>query len=334
MWRWLLPVAVACVAAYVLVQTSQHTLRVPKQHTGTAPLVIGYEHPCLERPKHPVTYKHVIWIVFGERKYSDVIGKHTKATYVNQLAQECGLATEYHSVTHPGLPDLVASVSGTTAGFTKNSCDGCHTSVPSLFKQVPSWGVYMQSMPSNCRTSDSAGGYVARMNPAAYFTGVRCPARDRPLGSTSTGPLAKALDSGTLPRLSVIVPDQCESMSFSHGCGSTKLGVFVALGDQWLDGWMKRLLTSKEYTTGQTAIFITWIDGTPGKPRGYDCAKRPLASCHVATLVVAPYVKPGIEIQTPFTHYSLLRTTEALLGVPHRLGAARGAAGMRVPFGL
>jgi hypothetical protein len=334
MWRWLLPVAVACVAAYVLVQTSQHTLRVPPKNTGTAPLQIGFEHPCLERAHRPTTYKHVIWIVLGSRKYSDVIGKHTKATYVNQLAKDCGLATQYYSVTHPGLPDLVASVSGTTAGFTKNSCDGCHTSVPSLFKQVPSWGVYIQSMPSNCRTSDATGGYVARMNPAAYFTKVGCPARDRPLGSTSDGPLAKALDSGTLPRLSVIVPDECHSMSFSHGCGSTKLGVFVALGDQWLQGWMKRLLASKEYTSGQTAIFVTWVDGTPGNPRGVNCVKTHLPSCHVATLVVAPYVKPGTEIQTPFTHYSRLRTTETLLGVPRRLGAARGAPGMRVPFGL
>jgi phosphatidylinositol-3-phosphatase len=335
MWRWLLPVAVACVAAYVLVQTSQHTLHVDKSHTHLAPLQVGYEHPCLKRPNHPITYKHVIWIVFGERKFSNVIGKRTKATYVNQLATECGLATQYFSVTHPALPDLMASVAGTTPpGFTRYSCDGCHTSAPSLFKQVPSWGVYMQSMPTNCRASDADGGYVARMNPAVYFRGVGCPARDHPLGSTTTGPLAKALDAGTLPRLSVIVPDECHSMSFAHGCGSTKLGVLVFSGDRWLQGWMRRLLASPEYTSGQTAIFITWVDGTPGKPAGVDCVKTHLESCHVATLVVAPYVKAGIEVATPFSHYSLLRTTETLLGVPRRLGGARSAPGMRVLFGL
>ena len=68
--------------------------------------------------------------------------------------------------------------------------------------------------------------------------------------------------------------------------------------------------------------------------RGVNCVRTLKASCQVATLVVAPSVKPGTVVDTHFTHYSLLRTTEVLLGVPKYLGAARSAAGMRVPFGL
>ncbi|MGN6380501.1 MAG: alkaline phosphatase family protein, partial [Gaiellales bacterium] len=62
--------------------------------------------------------------------------------------------------------------------------------------------------------------------------------------------------------------------------------------------------------------------------------KQVLASCHVPTLVVAPSVRPGTVVSTPFTHYSLLRTTEQLLGVANPLGGARSARGMRVAFGL
>jgi phosphatidylinositol-3-phosphatase len=97
---------------------------------------------------------------------------------------------------------------------------------------------------------------------------------------------------------------------------------------------MKQLLGSKEYRSGDTAIFVTWTDGTPGTPRGVNCVRTLLASCRIATLVVAPSVKPGTVVATRLTHYSLLRTTEVLLGVPKHLGAARSAAGMRVPFGL
>ncbi len=333
MWRWLLPVAVACVAAYVLVQTSQHALRVPPGHSRRAPIEIGYAHPCLARPRHPGTYKHVIWIMFGARGFSNIIGKHTKAYYLNTLAGECGLATQYYSVTHPALPNLIAAVSGSTDGIIKNTCSDCPVSVRSVFHQVPNWGVYMQSMPTACAAADT-GGYVARTNPGLLFTGVPCRAHDHPLGTPSSGALAKALDTGTLPRLTVIVPDDCSSMSFSRDCRVHKQGQFVGLGDGWVSGWMKRLLNSKEYTAGTTAIFITWVDGTPGTPRGYNCAKTPLASCHVPALVVAPSVKPGTEVATPFTHYSLLRTTEVLLGVRKHLGAARSAPGMRVPFGL
>jgi phosphatidylinositol-3-phosphatase len=181
MWRWLLPVAVACVAAYVLVRTSQHTLH-PHRTQRPAAQVLGVDFPCIgSKSPPPTTYKHVVWILFGERGYSSVIGKYTKATYANELAGQCGLATKYSSVTHPALPNLVAIFSGQTAGFTKNRCDPCQTGVRSLFSQVPSWGVYMQSMPTNCRTANTPGGYVTHSNPALFFRGVRC-ALHRPAG--------------------------------------------------------------------------------------------------------------------------------------------------------
>src|SRR5581483_2660841 len=116
MWRWLLPVAVACVAAYVLVRTSQHTLHVEPRQRGTVPIQLGPGHPSLQRPHPPATFKHVVWILVGERGFSDVIGKHTKAFYLNRLAGECGLATQYYSVTHPALPNLIGAFARTTGG--------------------------------------------------------------------------------------------------------------------------------------------------------------------------------------------------------------------------
>jgi len=49
--------------------------------------------------------------------------------------------------------------------------------------------------------------------------------------------------------------------------------------------------------------------------------------------VLSPYVAAGTVSRAQFTHYSLLRTTENLLGLP-LLGKAQEAAGMRRAFGI
>jgi phosphatidylinositol-3-phosphatase len=54
----------------------------------------------------------------------------------------------------------------------------------------------------------------------------------------------------------------------------------------------------------------------------------------VATIVVSPYTTPGATSGTAFTHYSLLRTTEELLGISTFLGNAASATSMRSAFGL
>jgi phosphatidylinositol-3-phosphatase len=48
---------------------------------------------------------------------------------------------------------------------------------------------------------------------------------------------------------------------------------------------------------------------------------------------VSPYTSPGTRSATYFNHYSLLRTTEELLGLP-LLGAAGTSPSMQNDFGL
>ena len=58
----------------------------------------------------------------------------------------------------------------------------------------------------------------------------------------------------------------------------------------------------------------------------------PSGSGSVPTIVISPYTH-RIRDGTSYTHYSLLRTTEGLLGLP-LLGKAAGAASMRGKFGF
>jgi len=245
--------------------------------------------------------------------YSQIIGS-SAAPYINSLASGCGLATNYTAVTHPSLPNYIAATSGGTQGITDDNPPSSHPlAVNSIFQQAGSAGSYEESMPSNCDLT-SSGTYAVKHNPEAYYTGIRtaCAADNVPMGTTSSGAFASALSSGTLPKFSFVTPNLCDDM---HDCS-------VQTGDAWLQSWVPKITASASYQAGNTVIFITWDEDDSSSGN------------HVATLVISPYTTPGTQSSTAFTHYSLLRTTEQLLGITTFLGNAASAASMRTAFGL
>jgi hypothetical protein len=90
----------------------------------------------------------------------------------------------------------------------------------------------------------------------------------------------------------------------------------IATGDQWLATWVPRILDSATYRAGATAVFIIWDEPTP-----------------VGDVVVAPSVRPGTVSNLPVSHYSLLRATEEMLGLP-LLGSASSAVSLRTILGF
>lgn len=79
------------------------------------------------------------------------------------------------------------------------------------------------------------------------------------------------------------------------------------------------LLATPEYRSGTTAIFITWDESFA-------------VTQHIATYVIAPSVPVGARSATLYTHYSLCRTVEELLGLKPLLGMAASATSMRAGF--
>jgi phosphatidylinositol-3-phosphatase len=107
----------------------------------------------------------------------------------------------------------------------------------------------------------------------------------------------------------------------------------IADGDTWLSSNLPAILNSAAYTSGTTAVFITWDEGTGGK-NGEACATNTTdASCQVATVVISPSTPAGSTSGTLFNHYSLLGTAEQLLGLP-ALGQAASATTMTAAFNL
>jgi phosphatidylinositol-3-phosphatase len=120
------------------------------------------------------------------------------------------------------------------------------------------------------------------------------------MGTTAGGNFLTDLTGVTLPAFSFVTPDLCND---THDCS-------VATGDAWLKSWFAKILASPTYVAGRTVIFLTW-DEDDGS-----------ASNRVPMLVISPSTPAGRQSGTLFDHYSLLKTTEQLLGITSFLGHA------------
>lgn len=248
--------------------------------------------PCGWEAQPPQHWQHVVWIWMENKSFGQV----SSAPYLSRLANGCGVATNYAAVAHPSLPNYLAATSGSDWGIRDDADPSAHPlAQPSIFGQTD-WRSYEESMPSNCDRT-SSGLYAVKHNPAAYFTPLRAQCRkwDVPLGE---------LQPARLPSFTFITPNLCNDM---HDCP-------VGTGDAWLARWVPRILSGSDYRSGRTALFITFDEAEDRSNR-------------VVTVVVAPSTRPGTRSAARFTHYSLLKTTEDMLGLPH-LGHA-GASMLR-----
>jgi phosphatidylinositol-3-phosphatase len=301
----LLTAASAVAAAPTAASPARH-------HAGTAAAAsFRAPSPCGRLRRHPANIRHLIVIVMENHSYSEVLGH---APYLTALARVCGVATNYHSVGHPSLPNYLAMTSGSTHGISSD-CEptACPLGGPSIFSQLTArrmlWQAFDESMPSHC----SLGGtrlYAPRHNPAVYYTAVRsvCRKRDVRAGSPTSGPLHSALTSG-LGKFSFVTPNICNDM---HDCP-------VSVGARWLAKWIPAMRASRSYQAGHTAIVIVWDEGGGG---------------HVPLIVVSPNTPAGARTSHLFTHYSLLHMAESVLGITNYLGHAAATCGLGSAFRL
>jgi hypothetical protein len=277
--------------------------------------VSAVSSPCGTASSPPAGgWQHVVWIVFENKQYGDVIGS-PNAPYINSVADECGLATNFAAETHPSLPNYIAMTSGDTQGVTDDKGPSAHLlDAPSIFSQLgpTGWKSLEESMPANCALSDT-GNYVARHNPAVYYANARgdCGTQDIPLGAT---PDLSA-------RFTFVTPDICHDMHTSPCANDTASE--VAAGDAWLAQFLPKVFSSPEYQAGGTAVFITWDEDDDGG-----------TTQHIPTIVASPSTPAGTTSSTAYDHYSLLRTTEELLGLGTLLGKSKTATSMGPAFNL
>lgn len=285
------------------------------------------------------TYKHVIVIFMENNSYNTIYGS-SSAPYINGLTRSCGLATNYHNISHPSLPNYMAASTGASyaqlAPFVSDAPPSAENQWTgnNIFYQLNvkhrRWRSYAESMPSACDKAN-AGLYAPRHNPAVYDTDLtNCKTNDIPLGTTSNSQLLRDFaKSTTAPAFSWITPNLCDDMHGASGCPTN----LIATGDNWLKKWLPKITATPAYKAGQTAIFLTWDEGSAGTSYENCTTNSSDESCHVVMIVIAPSVARGKRVATSFNHYSMLKSSEQLLGLP-QIGQAAGATSMVTPFGL
>jgi len=274
----------------------------------TAPAACGQEGES--RP----VIRHVVVIVMENHSLSAIQGQ---APFIMALARRCGLATNYHGITHPSLPNYLAMTSGSIHHLHIDcSPRDCSQAGPNVFSQLTRhglrWRAYAESMRVGCDTNTS-GLYAARHVPAVYYLRARpgCRKRVRALGRVGSGRMHTALNSGHAPAYMFVTPNLCNDM---HDCP-------VATGDTWLRKWIPMIVGSRTYRHGHTVILLTFDEGGGG-------------SNVVPLVVVSRYTRPHTVSHRLLSHYSLLQASEKLLGIRRYLGKARLARGLPKAFHL
>ena len=210
---------------------------------------------------------------------------------IARLAAANLLATNYHSVARPSLPNYLALTSGSTWDIT----DDNYHALPAvgLGAQLTaagiSWRAYMEGMTTDAGCMRSPYPYALKHDPFAYYGGT-CPPNVVPI---------EALDAdlaAVTPTFVWITPNLCHD---GHDCALDVVGA-------WLDGLVSRITSSGAWRTGGT-LFIVWDEGD--------------GLGDLVPLIVLTTGGTSKRDETRYDHYSLLATIEDLLGLP-RLGGA------------
>jgi phospholipase C len=241
-------------------------------------------------------FDHIIMIMFENRDFQQVIGNRELPTF-NQLASQNVLLTQYYAVTHPSLPNYIALIGGDLFGISSD-CTDCfinQTSLPDLIEASGrTWKTYQEDLPSPCFVGNS-GDYAQKHDPFIYFDPIRNNPDRCKHDIVSLKDLNQDLAAKQLPNFAFIMPNLCNS---GHDCSLT-------VGDRWLGQVIQELRASQ--ALGQTyLIFITFDESSSDNS---SCCGLPAnAGGRVPAILISPQAKSAYQDETPFSHYSLLKT--------------------------
>ncbi len=233
---------------------------------------------------------------------ANTVGK----TIADQLA-EIGLSWKSYQ---ESLPPTGADNVNTSDGFFSNLTD---------FTQIK------PALTPALSSSDIVSLYASKHNPFVYFGSVQEGVQygsdlTNTVGFDGAHGLYADLQSGSAPNFSFIAPNQCNDQ---HGRGNgtafcnfdptdngTQAGLNPALmqmGDMTLRKLVTAIKNSPAWRQGQNAIVILWDEN--------DYSIAPSIN-KVPFVVDTNYGSHGVVSNTFYTHFSLLRSLEAGLGLP------------------
>ncbi len=285
-----LPASLLASPAALPSETSEPPSQTPTSTAVPTPTITPSPTPVRLVPK----LDHIVLILFENKEYTVTVGNPQMPNF-NRLAKSYTLLSQYYAITHPSLPNYLALVSGDYFGVNTDYPSKIinATNLPDLLESHGlTWKTYQENMPTTCGLTDTLR-YNQKHNPFVFFSDIRNnPARC----SQSVVPLTQLetdIQQNALPNYAFIMPNLCNS---AHDCD-------VKIADDWL-GKMVNQLSAYQPLLENGLIVITWDEGTGI----HTCCGLTTVGGRVATILISAKVKPGFNDNTPYTHYSLLKT--------------------------
>jgi Phosphoesterase family len=262
--------------------------------------------PALRPPAAAIPhFDHVFLIYLENQDYKQIIGNTKEAPFVNSLLSKSTLLSNIFAEEHPSDGNYLSFAGGSEFDAPADDPAEENSQYTIDAKNIgdlvdsahESWKVYLQSAAGPC--DNTVHDYYWDDDlPMMYFKDVRdrpgyCDAHVVPLNQYSID-LKKA---STTPNFAWIGANDCDDM---EGCG-------IKAGDSFLKTVATEFFDSPAWKTQPSLFIITWDE---------DDQDYQHPAQRVPTIVIgSQYVKKGFVSTVRYTHYSLLRTTEAALGL-------------------
>jgi len=259
----------------------------------------------------------VVLVMEENHSYEQVIG-NPNMQYLNGLAQQGALATQYYATLHPSLPNYFELTTGAVQTIDDNfpgsiSADNL---ARELIASGKTWKVYAEDLPSPGYLGSSTGNYIKHHNPFTYFTDVI----NNPAQAANIVPFtqfASDLAAGQLPAFAMIVPNLLDD---AHSCRTGTVcddNVMLANADTWLKSNIAPLFTNAEFQKNGL-LLIVFDESILADLRN--------GGGHVPLVAVGPKAKPGVQSSISYSHQNTLRTMCTVLGLTTCPGAGATAA--------
>jgi hypothetical protein len=267
-------------------------------------------------PSSTAPFGHVFIVAEENANYADVIG-NPSMPYVNGLANQYGLATQYFANLKSSISDYFLWTTGQIL-TTDNSQTPITfpVSVDNVVRELlaagKTWKQYGESIPSvgyvgGDATGPDGGAFLTRHVPLPYLTDVQNSSSQRQNIVPFTQ-LATDLAAGTLPNYAFISPNGCND---GDDCS-------LNTADNWLKTNIDPLIKSAQFQ--KDGLLIIDFDES-----GNDTTN---GGGRVAAVIISPLAKGGYQSTTFYQHESVLRLMLEGLGVKTLPGAAATAPKM------
>jgi phosphatidylinositol-3-phosphatase len=259
-------------------------------------------------PQPAPLFGHVFIVVEENTNYASA-ADGVWSPYLQMLAGQYALATQYYANTHPSIGNYFMLTVGKIV-TNDDAFSGIVTDdniVRELVAAGKTWKSYAEDLPSVGYTGDGPKPYARKHNPLAYLSDVvNDSAQRRNLVPFSQ--FATDLANNTMPNFSFIVPNLCDD---AHDCG-------LLQADAWLKTNIAPLMASPVFQ--QDGLLIITFDESGGDDRN--------GGGRVLWLAISPKAKRGYQSATFYQHESTLRLMAEGLGLTTFPAAATTAPNM------